>query len=113
MLIVVPIGVIYDDARRKVDKELRGGDGVLKDKPSNPSRYDLDVRRIYMWIKHQRKVMNAGGMKPERVILFEMLQNLAEKYKYKINMNKDESQPVGWLSLSYKAFVCIKMSPIN
>ena len=33
------------------------------------------------WIKHQRKLLNAGGMKEERVALFEKLQELAEQYK--------------------------------
>ena len=55
--------------------------GYLKENHRNPSKYDLDVRRIYTWIKHQRKVMNAGGMRPERVTKFEKLQELAEQYK--------------------------------
>lgn len=29
----------------------------------NPSKYDITVRSLYTWIKHQRKVMNAGKMK--------------------------------------------------
>ena len=42
---------------------------------------DDELCGIYTWIKHQRKVMNAGGMKPERVTKFEKLQELAEQYK--------------------------------
>lgn len=34
----------------------------LRENHRNPSKYDLDIRRIYTWIKHQRKVMNAGGV---------------------------------------------------
>ena len=56
--------------------------GYLKENLRNPSKYDLDVRRIYTWIKHQRKMMNVGGMKPERVGLFENLQNLSEKFRH-------------------------------
>ena len=48
----------------------------------NPSKYDITVRSLYTWIKHQRKVMNAGGMKPERVKLFLKFQELAEKFRH-------------------------------
>lgn len=41
--------------------------GYLKENHRNPSKYDLEVRRIYTWIKHQRKAVNAGGMKLESV----------------------------------------------
>ena len=27
----------------------------------NLSKYNLEERRLYTWLKHQRKVMNAGG----------------------------------------------------
>ena len=54
----------------------------LKENHRNPSKYNLDVRRIYTWIKHQRKVMNAVGMKPGRVKLFEKLQDLAEEFRH-------------------------------
>ena len=32
----------------------------------NLSKYNLEERRLYTWLKHQRKVMNAGEMKEGR-----------------------------------------------
>ena len=32
----------------------------------NLSKYNLEERRLYTWLKHQRKVMNAGEMKEAR-----------------------------------------------
>ncbi len=48
----------------------------------NPSKYDLEVRHLYTWVKHQRKVLNAGKMKEIRVKKFEKLQELAEQYRH-------------------------------
>lgn len=48
----------------------------------NPSRYDPVERGLYCnWIKHNRKMYNAGEMKEERRVLFEELMELGEKYK--------------------------------
>ena len=48
----------------------------------NPSRYDPEERgRYYNWIKHNRKVLNAGGMKEDRIPLFEGLLELGKKYR--------------------------------
>ena len=33
----------------------------------NLSKYELEERRLYTWMKHNRKQMNAGVLKPERV----------------------------------------------
>ena len=47
----------------------------------NPSKYDITVRSMYTWIKHQRKVMNAGKLQGERFVLFNELLDLAEEYR--------------------------------
>ena len=47
----------------------------------NLSKYDLEERRLYTWMKHNRKQMNAGVLKPERVAAFKELQALCEQYK--------------------------------
>ena len=47
----------------------------------NPSKYVNEERGLVNWCKHQRKIINAGEMKPERMRSFEMLQELMEKYK--------------------------------
>ena len=33
----------------------------------NLSKYDLEERRLYTWMKYNRKQMNIGKLKPERV----------------------------------------------
>ena len=48
----------------------------------NLSKYDLEERRLYTWLKHQRKVMNAGEMKEARVEKFKELMDLAEQNKH-------------------------------
>ena len=48
----------------------------------NPSKYDAEERGdYYTWLKANRKAMNAGKMKAERVEMFEKLQALMEEYK--------------------------------
>ena len=50
----------------------------------NPSKYDAEERGgYYTWLKHNRKQMNAGTMKPERVEKFRELLALSEQYKHK------------------------------
>ena len=48
----------------------------------NPSKYDAEERgEYYTWLKHNRKQMNAGTLKPERVEAFEKLLAKMEKCK--------------------------------
>lgn len=48
----------------------------------NPSRYDPEERGKYCnWIKHNKKLLNAGEMKEDRVALFNQLLYLGEKFK--------------------------------
>ena len=50
----------------------------------NPSKYDAEERgEYYTWLKHNRKQMNAGTLKPERVEKFKELLALYEQYKHK------------------------------
>ena len=53
----------------------------------NLSKYNLEERRLYTWLKHQRKVMNAGEMKEARVEQFKVLLEVSEKYK-RVNQYK-------------------------
>ena len=39
------------------------------------------VGKYYNWIKHNKKLLNAGELKPERVDLFNQLLNLRERYR--------------------------------
>lgn len=47
----------------------------------NPSRHRIEEHDMLNWIKANRKKMNAGELKPERVELFEKLLALCEEYK--------------------------------
>lgn len=50
----------------------------------NPSRYNPEERGLYLnWIKHNRKMYNAGKLKEERIGLFEKLMELGEQFKRK------------------------------
>ena len=39
----------------------------------NPSRHFMENRNLLSWMKHQRKLMNKGELKPERVGPFKEL----------------------------------------
>lgn len=50
----------------------------------NPSRYDPTERGLYCnWLHHNRKQMNSGTMKPERVEKFRKLMEMTEQYRRK------------------------------
>ncbi len=49
----------------------------------NPSKYVADDRDMLNWLKANRKALNAGKMKLERVEKFRKLLELMEKYKRK------------------------------
>ena len=48
----------------------------------NPSKYDDTERGLYCnWIHHNKKLLKARELKPERVELFEMILVKMEAYK--------------------------------
>lgn len=50
----------------------------------NPSRYDPEERGKYCnWLKHNKKLLNDGEMKEDRVALFEKLLEMGERYRRK------------------------------
>ena len=49
----------------------------------NPSKYRIEEHDYLNWLKANRKVMNAGKMKPERVEKFRKLLELTELYRRK------------------------------
>lgn len=55
----------------------------LQENKRNLSKYDLSERQLYTWLKHNRKEMNAGGLKPERMEKFQKLLRLCEQYRRK------------------------------
>ena len=49
----------------------------------NPSKHRIEEHDMLNWLKANRKLWNAGTMKPERVEKFGKLLELTEQYKRK------------------------------
>ncbi len=49
----------------------------------NPSKHRIEEHLMLNFIKHNRKLMNAGAMKPERIEAFNELLATIEDYKRK------------------------------
>ena len=49
----------------------------------NPSKHRIEEHDMLNWLKTNRKKMNAGDMKKERVTAFKELLELCEQYKRK------------------------------
>ena len=53
----------------------------IEENQRNPSKHRLEEHDMLNWLKANRKVMNAGLLKAERVEPFQQLLGLIEKYK--------------------------------
>ena len=49
----------------------------------NPSKHRIEEHDMLNWVKANRKAMNAGKLKPERVEAFKQLLELMDVYKRK------------------------------
>ena len=49
----------------------------------NPSRHRIEEHDMLNWVKANRKAMNAGKMRPERLEAFGRLMEIMEEYKRK------------------------------
>lgn len=49
----------------------------------NPSRHRIEEHDMLNWVKQQRKLVNAGALKAERVEKFKELLALSERYRRK------------------------------
>ena len=58
----------FDEAMEFMEKNHR-----------NPSRHRLEEHDVLNWIKHNRKLQNAGKMKAERVAMFKELLGKVEE----------------------------------
>lgn len=47
----------------------------------NPSKHKIEEHDYLNWLKANRKALNAGAMKPERVEKFKKLLEMTERYK--------------------------------
>jgi len=57
--------------------------GFLEKNHRNPSRHRIEEHDYLNWLKANRKVMNAGKMKKERVEAFKRLMEMMEEYRRK------------------------------
>lgn len=61
----------YNEVKEFIEREHR-----------NPSKHRIDEHDMLNWLKANRKKMNAGKFKPNRVEPFNKLLELTEKYKH-------------------------------
>ena len=55
----------------------------VEDNKRNPSKYVPEERSLVNWTKQQRKLVNKGELRPERVEMFGKLVDLWERSKRK------------------------------
>jgi hypothetical protein len=57
--------------------------GFLEENHRNPSKHRIEEHLMLNFIKHNRKLLNKGEMKPERVEKFKELLELMTAYRRK------------------------------
>ena len=57
--------------------------GFIETKQRNPSKHRIEEHDMLNWLKANRKALNAGKMKLERVEKFKELLALTEQYRRK------------------------------
>jgi hypothetical protein len=62
----------YNEVKEFIEREHR-----------NPSKHRIEEHDMLNWLKANRKKMNAGELKPERVLKFKELLALMEENKHK------------------------------
>lgn len=55
----------------------------IKRNKRNPSRHRIEDHLMLNWVKQQRKLVNAGELKPERMEAFKRLMEIWEENKRK------------------------------
>ena len=55
----------------------------IEENQRNPSKHRLEEHDLLNWLKANRKALNAGKMKPERVEKFKELLAMTEQYRRK------------------------------
>ena len=62
----------YNEVKRFIEANKR-----------NPSKHRIEEHDMINWLKANRKALNAGKMKPERVEKFRKLLEMTEQYRRK------------------------------
>ena len=55
--------------------------GFIEENHRNPSKHRIEEHDMLNWVKQQRKLMNAGKLKVERIERFRELMAQMERYK--------------------------------
>ena len=55
----------------------------LEENQRNPSKHRIEEHDMLNWLKANRKAMNAGKMKPERMEKFRKLLEMTEQFRRK------------------------------
>ena len=77
------------DVRCKMDQETRWlmryneVKRFIEENKRNPSKHRIEEHDMLNWVKQQRKLVNAGALKAERVEKFKELLALSERYRRK------------------------------
>ena len=67
----------------KWEKRYQEVKTFIENNKRNPSKHRIEEHDHLNWCKANRKVLNAGKMKPERVEKFRKLLELTEQYRRK------------------------------
>ena len=62
----------YNEVKRFIEENKR-----------NPSKHRIEEHDMLNWVKQQRKLVNAGTLKPERMEAFKRLMEIWEENKRK------------------------------
>ena len=69
-----------EDRWQKRYEEVKG---FIEENKRNPSKHRIEEHDMLNWVKQQRKLVNAGALKAERVEKFRKLLELTEQYRRK------------------------------
>lgn len=61
----------YNELREYIERNHR-----------RPSKYNLDERNSWNWLRHNQKLYNNGAMRPEREEQFRKLLEMTELYRH-------------------------------
>ena len=62
----------YEEVKRFIEENKR-----------NPSKHRIEEHDMLNWVKQQRKLVNSGELKPERMEKFRKLLEMTEQYRRK------------------------------
>ena len=80
------MGLVSDDVMTQDERwntRFEEVKAFIDNNKRNPSRHRIEEHDMLNWLKANRKVLNAGKMKAERVEKFKELLTLTEQYKRK------------------------------